>query len=225
MREQRRLGEGVRRWVAVPSWEGLADYLDAEREGVPFVPLGHAQVPRRFTLAWMEADPDEPDGDPLMHVQLLFEVDEGQVELRSVLSWPMEVTTALELLRREQSMDQWKRQALMYLMADSVTWLDEKINGPATQEERSELVTAAIQRAAGLPIAKRGNRITDAQLEEVAAVYGRAWEAGSRAPTAAVQEAFKVSHSTAARWVGLARKSGHLAPTSQGRAGAANEED
>jgi hypothetical protein len=64
--------------------------------------------------------------------------------------------------------------------------------------------------------AKR-RRITRAFLEEVAKVYRANVEGGM--PTAAVAEHFGANHSTAARWVGLARNDyGLLPPTSSGRA-------
>jgi len=54
--------------------------------------------------------------------------------------------------------------------------------------------------------------------EKVAATYRDALEAGSRAPTKAVQKKFEVSHSTAADWVAKCRKLRLLPPTSRGLA-------
>jgi hypothetical protein len=53
-------------------------------------------------------------------------------------------------------------------------------------------------------------RITDALLADVADVYTKARENG-RGPTRAVADRFDVAHSTAAKWVGRARKE-HLLP-------------
>jgi hypothetical protein len=54
-------------------------------------------------------------------------------------------------------------------------------------------------------------RVTDAHLADVADVYAKARENG-QGPTRAVADHFDVSHSTAARWVGLVRKAGLLPP-------------
>jgi hypothetical protein len=69
-----------------------------------------------------------------------------------------------------------------------------------------------------VPMAQRRNRITPKHLEEVASVYREAWRAGEH-PTIAVQKHFGVSHSTAARWVGQARRKGKLRPPAEGSRG------
>lgn len=58
-------------------------------------------------------------------------------------------------------------------------------------------------------------RLTDDHLNTVAAVYGEAQAVGAP-PTRAVQHHFGVAHSTAAKWVGHARKAGLIAPTTKG---------
>lgn len=62
-------------------------------------------------------------------------------------------------------------------------------------------------------------------LEEVAAIYRAAWEAGDRRPTLAVAKALVVEHSTAAKRVQRARAAGLLPPTSRGRPTAHQQED
>ena len=52
-------------------------------------------------------------------------------------------------------------------------------------------------------------------------MYRSAWNDGEP-PTKAVQAHFHVSHSTAARWVGFARKAGHLGATDGSRGGEAD---
>lgn len=54
-------------------------------------------------------------------------------------------------------------------------------------------------------------RITDTHLSEVADVYTKARENGD-GPTRAVADHFDVAHSTAAKWVGLARTAKLLRP-------------
>jgi len=58
-------------------------------------------------------------------------------------------------------------------------------------------------------------RLTRAHLEDVAAVYREALENGA-GPTRAVANHFDVSHSTAAKWVGKARRHGALRSTTKG---------
>lgn len=58
------------------------------------------------------------------------------------------------------------------------------------------------------------NRITDDHLAKVAVIYKHA-DAGGHPPTRAVAVAFNASHSTAARWVGQARKKDLLPPAAR----------
>lgn len=58
-------------------------------------------------------------------------------------------------------------------------------------------------------------RLTPAHLKSVAAVYLDALRSGG-GPTLAVADHFGVPHSTAAKWVGRARKQGTLRATSKG---------
>lgn len=69
---------------------------------------------------------------------------------------------------------------------------------------------------AALHLMSRRRRVTDDLLREVAEVY-RAADDGR--PTEAVARRFAASHSTAARWVGLARERDFLGATSSGRKG------
>lgn len=64
----------------------------------------------------------------------------------------------------------------------------------------------------------RRNRVTEDHLRDVVAVYREA-DADGRPPTRAVADHFETSHSTAARWVGHARRNGLLGPTQAGKAG------
>ena len=65
------------------------------------------------------------------------------------------------------------------------------------------------------PRRKPGERLDESVYERVAATYRRAL--GTRNPTAAVKDEFHVSRSTAGRWVGEARRRGHLGKTTPGR--------
>jgi hypothetical protein len=61
------------------------------------------------------------------------------------------------------------------------------------------------------PGVQRRRKITPAHLEEVAKTYNEAQD-NDEPPTRAVQNHFGVSHSTAAKWVGAARRSNLLPP-------------
>lgn len=81
--------------------------------------------------------------------------------------------------------------------------------------------TLALAAAHGIeepPVSERRprTRITDNHLIAVANVYTDADDAGG-APTRAVADRFDVPHSTAAKWVGRARKQG-LLPAAEGGA-------
>ena len=64
---------------------------------------------------------------------------------------------------------------------------------------------------------RRRRRVTDELLREVATIYRRHLEEG--APTLGVADELKVSHSTASRYVAMARERGLLGRTTAGLAG------
>lgn len=74
--------------------------------------------------------------------------------------------------------------------------------------------------ARALPVTRpqRRRAVTAELLRQVAAVYRKA-VADSEPPTSTVADHFGVSHSTAARWVGQARKTGALGPAAGPTAG------
>ena len=91
-------------------------------------------------------------------------------------------------------------------------------------QSRLEAVLSARQSKGGesmvnpLPSALRATRGTmypPDHFARVAQVYERARQAGSRAPTLAVAEAWNVSRSAAAKWVMRARAAGVLAPVAR----------
>lgn len=62
---------------------------------------------------------------------------------------------------------------------------------------------------------QRRRKITPEHLQEVAKIYTAA-QASDDPPTQTVKVHFAVSHSTAAKWVGAARKAGYLPPHESG---------
>lgn len=89
-----------------------------------------------------------------------------------------------------------------------------------------QLVTLGDNAVAGVRGTMRPSRrriITPGLLKEVADVYRAALNAG-RPPTIEVAEHFMVSHRTATRWVGEARKGGHLGAAVGPKAGEATDD-
>jgi hypothetical protein len=68
---------------------------------------------------------------------------------------------------------------------------------------------------------RRGAPITDAHLEQVAAVYRQAAEVDDP-PLKAIEEQFEAKRATASKWVRMARDRGILGPALRGRAGEAS---
>jgi hypothetical protein len=94
-------------------------------------------------------------------------------------------------------------------------WVD------ALESVRTMWDTTGLKVPGKLPVRKpppRRNSVTREHLEQVATVYRKA-EAVGLPPTKAVSEQLGASHSTAARWVGMARQKGLLGPAQPGRSG------
>jgi hypothetical protein len=196
------------------------------------VPAGEFfELPRTFSLVARAPD-DE------FTVALHFAVEGvGQIRLAQALAiGDIGLLPALDRLRETRPLEVWMRQALVILInaqlqgatwAEAVEtgkdllaeaesggnpgpWLDHataiiRRNGPG--------LVAAVQEANGAQLRKtrRHNKITDEHLAEVARVYKAADSKGDP-PRIAVAEHFKTSPTSAARWVGMARKKGFLPP-------------
>jgi hypothetical protein len=173
--------------------------------------VGGVMVPAAFEIHAFRFD---STGSYVFSAYLGYEVQAGELRLRGIQSTTHEVDEAVGMLRKERSWDEWKQFALMLLFAH------EKEQADGTPEE----VGAAIRLAHGLPVRRTRTRITDSKLQEVAEVYRLAWEAGEP-PTRAVAKYFSKSHSTAARWVGLAREQGFLGKSNGRRGGEAAEQE
>jgi hypothetical protein len=190
-------------------WHRGWSLIKPESDGVASV--GGVMVPAAFQIHAFRYD---STGSYVFSAYLGYEVHAGELRLRGVQSTTHEVDAAVPILRKERSWDEWKQFALMLLFAD------EKEQAGGTPEE----VGAAIRLARGMPVRRTRTRITDSKLQQVAEVYRLAWEAGNP-PTAAVEKYFSKSHSTAARWVGLAREQGFLGKPNGRRGGEAPQQD
>jgi hypothetical protein len=194
--------------VVASGWPGFLDKTREMTEGAKPTKLGGLWVPELFELWVIEHDPKHPPPeDAQLAIILLYEVVDERMELCGLIADPIEVPEALDYLRRRRPLNEWKRHALLELAA-----------GRALGSERGEGIGDVIERAGRVPMAQRRNRITPEHLAEVARIYREAWEAGEH-PTIAVQNYFGISHSTAARWVGQARRAGHLGRPAEGSRG------
>ncbi|BCT76084.1 hypothetical protein SCMU_19260 [Sinomonas cyclohexanicum] len=91
-------------------------------------------------------------------------------------------------------------------------WLLDQTLDPTTKDRIRDGIEN-LDAVASKPVTRRRDRVTDAKLLEVASVYREAMDQG-KGPTRAVMEHFQTSYSTAARWVGMARKvKGGLGPS------------
>jgi hypothetical protein len=113
--------------------------------------------------------------------------------------------------------------------ANSAAWnkareaLGKPAGQPMTQEEATaaaRMAAASTAAAASIPPPVRRRSVTQDLLREVAQVYRAALDAGAP-PTQAVANHFITTHSSAARWVREARKSGELGPSQGPMAGEA----
>jgi hypothetical protein len=186
----------------------------------PIVKFGRVTVPRAFQMTVMPKDSSlskEPQPG-VWAVTLMYEAltpeDGSGIVLTGVISSPIEVDDALAELRARRPLDWWKRLALMQIAYDAFDHLLERQYPPLDEEEleeRTAFLANNLRAAIEAPLAKRYNRITQSHLAEVARIYRAAVEAG-KPPTQTVAEQLQASHSTAARWVGQARKAGELGP-------------
>lgn len=132
---------------------------------------------------------------------------EGGIEVTMLLGANADLQTVLPHVLKSWPMDYWKRYALEAI----VRWL-------AREDVRAQmpgLQLMDLQADEDAPVAevkpRKRFKITTAHLREVARVYLEAAEQG-RPPTREVAELFQVAHSTAAKWVGQARREDILGP-------------
>ena len=141
--------------------------------------------------------------------RLFYQVYSDRVLFAGILVVPEEIEadTVLDELRSLRPLDWWKRYALKAIASRIAAETFDPEGPYALPGDDQQAEIRAVEEAVrNLPLARRVNRITDSHLKDVARVYTEAWNEG-RPPTQAVADEFRASHSTAARWVGLARKS------------------
>ncbi|MFD6684184.1 hypothetical protein, partial [Micromonospora parva] len=151
--------------------------------------------------------------DPASAVSVVmgFDVVEGEVELREIYGVEIDLTLWMSHLVENFPPSGWKpfaiTEMLRFLSIEEVRQQTTEAP-PAPTKRTGEKVQVKHAGGAQGSGGKR-HRITDEHLEEVARVYGEALRAGIP-PTREVSDVFEVSHSTAAKWVGAARRKGML---------------
>ncbi len=225
-------------WAVLPGWPApreIPAILIAERkppeEPPTLVTTVAGELPARFSLVVFVEQASlcvlrlEISGEPLGVTQ------------REVISFTDHgvYSDLRRLLELHPSMDWWHEAAVRYLIAErSAQRLVSKMSPEdfdllvRSDLERAdelrfapeELLTYAtdVRRAPDLIPKRRRDRVTPEVLRAAADVYRQAWADGGN-PTEAVARHFHKSHSTAARWVGQARKLGILGPADGSRGG------
>lgn len=156
----------------------------------PSAETAEGRVPQQFCLAVHTPDMATPGAA----VVITFEVRDSRVTLAHISSIGEQVTTHLAAVLSQCSPQEWQEIAVAQIAAYGT--------GPG---------------ATAPPNGSARHKLTGSHLEEVSAVYRRALMQG-KPPTRAVQQRFGTSHSTAAKWVGHARKAGLLPKTTKGAA-------
>lgn len=191
-------------------------------ETVPSVHIGPATYPQRFELV-VRSD-SETNALPDFLCILMFKLSEGtgELSLTGVISPTHDVDQALSRLRTMHPIEWWKRQAFLMLLglksvmaSAAISDLFMKYLGADfSQREAADEAWVKERLASSKSVySRRNSRVTDSLLREVADTYRAALDDGEN-PTQSVAEHFYKSHSTAARWVGMARQRGFLEPAS-----------
>lgn len=205
-----------------PGWPTLQEIHGLEPTEPATATLGDVEVPVAFQLDVFQAEPD------LRHVSLLLRLDPETRDVTAPLAVALngDVDAGLRWVKELKPLTDWKALALQ-----RITWniFQANVLGPAGKRledidpDDHEVLRPLDELIATLASTvvkrKRRNSITEELLAEVASVYREAISGGR--PTQAVQEHFYVTHATAARYVRLARESGHLGPSRGTRGGEA----
>ncbi|MFG3110567.1 hypothetical protein [Streptomyces tendae] len=179
--------------------------------------VGYVLAPEHFSMGIempeLGSTPDDPRGLIVSFKTRDSGVDwekEGGVEVTMLLGASSDLQEVLPYALKAWPMDCWKRYALEAI----VRWLArEDVRGQMPGMQALDMQTQDEPAAADVKPRKRF-KITISHLREVARIYREAAEEG-RPPTREVAELFQVAHSTAAKWVGQARREGVLSPVQE----------
>ncbi|MHC3391331.1 hypothetical protein ACLQ2E_18025 [Streptomyces lavendulocolor] len=216
-----------------PTWHASVwpEGWDFEKDHYPepnMKRFGYVLLPDRFqmVLHWPElADGRSEHGGAVI---VSFEVLDDALEIRELYGVDLDLGEWMTHLVAEFPPSKWKS----YAVAEMTRFFAIDDQREAVSVEAAGYRAAAVARKGvdlqkktpsgrSVPETRKRYRITDEHLKEVVRVYTEAAEAGEP-PTKAVAELFEVAHSTAAKWVGAARRKGMLDGVTQKRGSSAS---
>lgn len=223
-----RHGEGVDNEMSLPPhWTGDVwpsawplEVLDDDQD-FPELDLrrvGNVLLPHEFFLVLHAPDMGD-DGVVTRGLIVTFEVVDGEIRLVTIHGSGLDVAQWLDYLADHFPVSAWKSYAkskMAWVLAQDEVRARVPSLSLATSESAQVRTRSAPAQAAsgGGARGRTRHRITDTHLKEVSRIYSDAVSAGDP-PTRAVADAFEVAHSTAAKWVGAARRNGLLEGVSQ----------
>ncbi|WP_152648660.1 hypothetical protein [Streptacidiphilus anmyonensis] len=227
--------------VAPPGWR-FAAYpwfaMDEVDELPKLVQVGPVLLPQffHFTIGtegmW---DTKQPIGDRDFVLYANLQILEGTVRMQSAQCFGDDIASAFSKAMTVLPADRWIPTAIHFITQYLVEFVnqghvpdlpynlwdvsalgshDNPKSAVEWQEKLRGEAAEAYAAARNAPTPGRRRRITDEFLREVARVYMLEDEAGFP-PTRAVADHFKAPHSTAAKWVGAARRKGLIPPIGQ----------
>lgn len=210
-----RHGEGVDKtslpadWIT-SVWPKQRELMPARLEEIKLVQVGFVLLPEHFAWSLELPDKDAPEGDTRGLIITFHATPEG-LEIMLIHGVNVDLEHWLKRVTDKVPMSDWKSLAteemVQWLASDYVR---SRVPQLANADER-----AAVNLTKDPDSPKRTrHRITEQHLKEVTRIYTEATEQGE-APTRAVAEHFDVAHSTAAKWVGTARRNGLLEGVAQ----------
>ena len=203
-----------------PGWPSLSEISGQPETPPSRVRLGNVDVPAVFQMDITQAEPE------VWLVSLLFQADAvtNAITLPLVIALNNDVDAGLRWVKEMKSIADWKSVALMHLTFSSFESTILKPAGLNIEDlapDDHDLLRKFDEMISSLGAVsttrRRRNSVNDDLLKEVAQVYRAAMPAG--APTEAVRQHFYVSHSSATRYVRLAREASHLGRSNGSRGG------
>lgn len=196
-------------WIS-SVWPKQTEMAPVDLARMKLVQVGFVLLPEYFAWALelpeMGATDEEPRG-----LIVSFKANPDGLEIMLIHGANVDLEYWLAHVVERLPMEHWKPLAT----AEMVRWLAQDevrqhVPQLAGSDERPKVLLAKER-----PAEKRKRfKITEQHLSEVARVYTEAVERGEP-PTMEVAEMFEVAHSTAAKWVGAARRQGLLEGVAQ----------
>ncbi|MFF7200482.1 hypothetical protein [Streptomyces sp. NPDC008141] len=194
------------------AWDPAADSrpeLDLQR-------VGNVLLPPAFYLILTSRELGDLDSEHPPGFVLTFVASDGELTVKSVGATNLDLAESMGLLIEAFPPKYWKSTATIMMIGFLAEDGDDR-GAPdivvKTEDGLKTMAQAKQYRPTRAPGSKR-YKITEQHLKEVVRIYSESVELGEP-PTKAVAEAFEVAHSTAAKWVGAARRSGLLEGVAQ----------